>query len=172
MYKVVPGSSIVAQANPPMVQQQQQLHQQQSPVQNGSSNGTSKPLSSSTLLQQTLNNQHVTTSSISSSSVTAAKLNTQVTNQMNGKLDSSITPHAPAISFLTVFFKLIANQSKQATSQEQQAKNILCNWLRTCFQMDSTSEMSKTKLYPYYQQIAKINNWSVLTIPTFFEILK
>lgn len=37
--------------------------------------------------------------------------------------------------------------------------------------MDANSEISKTKLYPYYQQIAKMNNWNVLTIPTFFEIL-
>ena len=59
-----------------------------------------------------------------------------------------------------------------STSQEQQAKSVLCNWLRTCFQIDASSEISKTKLYPYYQQIAKMNNWNILTIPTFFEILK
>lgn len=143
MYKVVPGNGIVATPNNPIAQQQQL--QQQSTIQTGQSNGTPKHLGSTTLLQQTLNNQHVTTAA--SSSVSASKINSQVTNQMNASLN------------------------KPVTNQEQQAKSILCNWLRTCFQMDSTSEMSKTKLYPYYQQIAKINNWTVLTIPTFFEIL-
>ncbi|CAF0976366.1 unnamed protein product [Brachionus calyciflorus] len=58
-----------------------------------------------------------------------------------------------------------------STNNDQHAKNILSNWLITCFQTDSNSELSKTQLYPYYQQISKYNNWPVLTIPTFFEIL-
>jgi hypothetical protein len=73
---------------------------------------------------------------------------------------------------------VVAAASKSSTAapllvnkNDQQAKNILCNWLVTCFHQDSSSELSKTQLYPYYQQIAKMNNWSVLTIPVFFEIL-
>jgi hypothetical protein len=37
--------------------------------------------------------------------------------------------------------------------------------------MDPTSETSKIKLYLYYRNIAYVNNWTVLTIPAFFEIL-
>lgn len=40
------------------------------------------------------------------------------------------------------------------------------------FQPDKNSEISKTQLYAHYQHIAKIKGWTVLTIPTFFEILK
>ena len=53
----------------------------------------------------------------------------------------------------------------------QTARNILQNWLLTCFQGDTTSELSKTQLYPYYQQISKLNNWPVLNIAIFFDIL-
>ncbi|RNA18036.1 AT-rich interactive domain-containing 2-like isoform X1 [Brachionus plicatilis] len=56
-------------------------------------------------------------------------------------------------------------------NSEQQARTILRNWLLTCFQKDPNSELSKTQLYPYYQQISKYNNWPILTIPVFFEIL-
>lgn len=104
---------------------------------------TGKTSASQTLLQQTLHNQHLT------NNVNSTKMTSNIQNHIN-------SPNA---------------NNKIPSNQEQIAKNVLCNWLRTCFQVDSSSEISKTKLYPYYQQIAKINNWSVLTIPTFFEIL-
>jgi hypothetical protein len=44
--------------------------------------------------------------------------------------------------------------------------------LTMSFQPDKNSEISKTQLYAHYQHIAKIKGWTVLTIPTFFEILK
>ena len=54
----------------------------------------------------------------------------------------------------------------------KEAKNALCNWLVSCFEADASSEISKTQLYPFYMQSAKNNKWTILTIPTFFEILK
>ena len=86
------------------------------------------------LLQQTLHNQH---------NISATTLSTS-----NG------AKIQPSNSQLTT-------SSKQST-QEQNAKNILCNWLVTCFQPEANSELSKTQLYPYYQQIAKLNSWFVL----------
>jgi hypothetical protein len=71
LYKVAPSNGIVASVSAPVVQQQQPV------IQNGS---TPKHPVNTTLLQQTLTNQHVT-----NNNVTAAKLNTQVTTQMNGK---------------------------------------------------------------------------------------
>jgi hypothetical protein len=64
-----------------------------------------------------------------------------------------------------------SSSSSSSNQNESQAKSILINWLTTCFQPDSGSELSKTQLYPYYQQIAKLNSWPVLVIPTFFELL-
>jgi hypothetical protein len=66
----------------------------------------------------------------------------------------------------------VSNSSSGNDLSGADAKNALCNWLVSCFQSDSNAEISKTQLYPYYQQVAKNNKWNVLTIPTFFEILK
>lgn len=63
------------------------------------------------------------------------------------------------------------SNNNKLVQNDQKAKDVLCNWLTTCFQAETKSELSKTQLYPYYQQIAKMNNWSVLPIPTFFDIL-
>ena len=88
------------------------------------------------LLQQTLHNQHSNNTSTNPNSVSSTQ-STQKVSTSNQQFN---------------------NTSKQNT-HEQNAKNILCNWLITCFQAESSSELSKTQLYPYYQQIAKMNSW-------------
>lgn len=95
------------------------------------------------LLQQTLSNQHTQNKNI--------VINTSLPQQ--GATNQAIV------------------KKGSVSPTDQQSKNILCNWLITCFQADPTSELSKTQLYPYYQQIAKMNNWSIVSINTFFEIL-
>ena len=104
---------------------------------------------SSNLNQQTINNQNKSTT----------LLQQTLNNQLQDKLAKSSQNNN------------LVSYSNKNSSQEQDAKNVLCNWLITCFQADPKSELSKTQLYPYYQQIAKMNNWSVLPIPTFFDIL-
>ena len=112
------------------------------------------------LLQQTLNSQQIQQVSLSSPnsnpSVVMPKINF---NQLTNPLST------------TALSTNSSNNNINNPNLDQQAKNALCNWLVTCFQADPSSDLSKTQLYPYYQQTAKANKWSVLTIPTFFEIL-
>jgi hypothetical protein len=105
--------------------------------------------------QQIINNQNIQNKS-------TTLLQQTLNNQLQDKLARSSQNNNLA---------LYSNKNSNNNSQEQDAKNVLCNWLITCFQADQKSELSKTQLYPYYQQIAKMNNWSVLPIPTFFDIL-
>jgi hypothetical protein len=101
------------------------------------------------LLQQTLNNQH-------SSSLNANSNNNKINSISNHQQQQQIQ----------------AKSNTPTSSQDAQAaRNILQNWLLTCFHGDGTSELSKTQLYPYYQQISKLNNWPVLNIAIFFDIL-
>ncbi len=61
-----------------------------------------------------------------------------------------------------------------ANSQDQQAKNHVCNWLKSCFLVGEPNQLpiSKTELYCFYKTYAKANNLVIFSIPVFFEILQ
>ena len=103
---------------------------------NINNNNSSSSKTPASLLQQTLHNQHnINSSSSSNLNAKSQLLNTQQVNNNNN--------------------------SNKTNTHEQNAKNALCNWLTTCFQAEPDSELTKTQLYPYYQQIAKLNTWLV-----------
>jgi hypothetical protein len=102
---------------------------------NINNNNSSSSKTPASLLQQTLHNQHNINSSSSNLNAKSQLLNTQQVNNNNN--------------------------SNKTNTHEQNAKNALCNWLTTCFQAEPDSELTKTQLYPYYQQIAKLNTWLV-----------
>jgi hypothetical protein len=80
--------------------------------------------------------------------------------------------------------RVVNNQIKQQlqpqvsilNSQEKQAKNQVCNWLKIYFSPNAGDPnqlpISKTELYCFYKTYAKANNLVIFSIPIFFDVLQ